>query len=362
VSKRKEKMTKNLLDIYSDYLIAQNKYATSTGLSDLLDGKISHDKITGFLNKNNFTSKDLWSYVKTKIREIQQEKGGILIIDDFIQEKPYTDENEITAWYYSHAKHRSIKGVNIISSMIRYNDTAFPINYEIIKKDISISCNIKTKQIKRKSSISKNEPLRSMLSQIEKNNIFYDYVLADVWYGSKKNMSFIHNKLNKKFIFGIKANRLVWLLDTKGQHQNIKDLNIKEKQKMIVTLKDLSFPVALIKKTFINEDQSTGTLYLVTNDLNLDADQIYTIYQKRWIIEDYHKSTKQNASLAKSPTKVIRSQSNHIFASIIAYCKLEFLKLKTSLNHFALKYSLLVKANRACFIELNNLQKKINFA
>lgn len=131
---------------------------------------------------------------------------------------------------------------------------------------------------------------------------------------------------------------------------------------MIVTLKDLSFPVALIKKTFINEDQSTGTLYLVTNDLNLDADQIYTIYQKRWIIEDYHKSTKQNASLAKSPTKVIRSQSNHIFASIIAYCKLEFLKLKTSLNHFALKYSLLVKANRACFIELNNLQKKINFA
>ena len=41
-------MNKKLLDIYSDYLIAQNQYATATGLSDLLDGQISHDKITRF--------------------------------------------------------------------------------------------------------------------------------------------------------------------------------------------------------------------------------------------------------------------------------------------------------------------------
>ncbi len=44
-------MNKQLLDIYSDYLIAQNQYATATGLSDLLEGQISHDKITRFLNK-----------------------------------------------------------------------------------------------------------------------------------------------------------------------------------------------------------------------------------------------------------------------------------------------------------------------
>ena len=39
-------MRNKLLDIYSDYLICQNKYATATGLSDLLSGDISHDKIT----------------------------------------------------------------------------------------------------------------------------------------------------------------------------------------------------------------------------------------------------------------------------------------------------------------------------
>ena len=51
-------MDKKLLDIYSDYLIAQNHYATATGLSELLDGQISHDKITRFLNSKETTSKD----------------------------------------------------------------------------------------------------------------------------------------------------------------------------------------------------------------------------------------------------------------------------------------------------------------
>jgi hypothetical protein len=40
----------NLLGLYTDYTIIQNKYATSTWLSDLVNGSISHDKITRFLN------------------------------------------------------------------------------------------------------------------------------------------------------------------------------------------------------------------------------------------------------------------------------------------------------------------------
>ncbi len=66
---------------------------------------------------------------------------------------------------------------------------------------------------------------------------------------------------------------------------------------------------------------------------------------------------KQNASLAKSPTKKVISQSNHIFASIIAFCKLEILQLKTCMNHFALKYKLILRANQAAMIELQNLRK-----
>ncbi len=84
---------------------------------------------------------------------------------------------------------------------------------------------------------------------------------------------------------------------------------------------------------------------------------MYEIYQKRWRIEEYHKSIKENTSLAKSPTKKMRSQANHIFASIVAFCKLEIIKVATATNHFAIKYKLLVAANIASMNELINLRK-----
>ena len=343
-----------ILDIYSDYLIAQNQYATAVGLSDLLQGQMSHDKVTRFLNSEEFTSRDLWEYVKPDLRKIEESKGGVLIIDDTIEEKTYTDENEIICWHYSHSKGRCVKGINLLSCLARYGDVAFPIGYELVRKDV-LFCDVATKKVNRQSSISKNEMFRSVIAQAITNNVKFEYILADTWFGAKKNMEFVHYDVKKKFIFGIKANRLIALSveeAKKGQYQNLSTLPIKDGEKRIVWLKDLSFPVALIMKVFKNEDGSTGTLYLVTNDLESSADRIYEVYQKRWRIEEYHKSIKQNASLEKSPTKVVRSQKNHIFSSIIAYCKLEFLKIKTSLSHFGMKYMLLMKANRAAFLEL----------
>lgn len=349
-------MNKKLLDIYSDYLIAQNQYATATGLSDLLDGQISHDKITRFLNSQVSSSKELWEYIKPEIRRCEQTVGGVLILDDTIEDKTYTDENEIVCWHYSHAKGRCIKGINLLSCLVRYGDIALPIAYEPICKDLIFS-DIATRKIKRRSSVTKNQIFQSIIAQAVTNEVKFDYVLADNWFGAKKNMEFIHYDMKKKFIIGIKSNRLIALSDEgkKGQYQNLNTLHLKDGEKRIAWLKDISFPVALITKIFKNEDGSTGILYLVTNDLESSSDRIYEVYQKRWRIEEYHKSIKQNASLEKSPTKVARSQKNHIFASIIAYCKLEFLRTKTSLNHFALKYKLLVKANQMAFQELNKL-------
>ncbi|QGP57206.1 hypothetical protein PsalSR1_04695 (plasmid) [Piscirickettsia salmonis] len=43
----------NLADIYTDYLIAQNKHATATGLADLMPDELSHDQITRLLNKTH---------------------------------------------------------------------------------------------------------------------------------------------------------------------------------------------------------------------------------------------------------------------------------------------------------------------
>ena len=97
-------------------------------------------------------------------------------------------------------------------------------------------------------------------------------------------------------------------------------------------------------------------LDFVTNDLNIDGEKILEIYKRRWLIEEYHKSVKQNSSFEKSPTKTVKSQSNYIFYSIVGFCKLELLKIKTATNHFALKAKMALKANIAAKDELVRLK------
>ncbi|MCX6995451.1 MAG: hypothetical protein NTY13_06630 [Chlamydiae bacterium] len=112
----------------------------------------------------------------------------------------------MVSWHFSHAKGRCVKGINILSGLIRYGDMALPIGYEVIKKDLYF-CDIKTKKEKRQSSTTKNQHLRALVAQAVENGVLFDYVLADNWFGAKDNMEFIHYGLKKFFVFGIKTNR-----------------------------------------------------------------------------------------------------------------------------------------------------------
>ena len=118
----------------------------------------------------------------------------------------------------------------------------------------------------------------------------------------------------------------------------------------------MDFPLLLCKQVFTNRDGSQGILYLVSSDLNLSDSQMQRIYQKRWKVEVYHKSLKSNASFAKSPTKTIRTQSNHFFACLWAYVKLEQLRVKTKMNHFAMKTKIYQKPLLSAFEQLQELK------
>ena len=83
-----------------------------------------------------------------------------------------------------------------------------------------------------------------------------------------------------------------------------------------IYLEGVKFPLSLIKQIFVNEDDTIDVLYLVTSNLTITYKQITTIYRKRWKVEEYHKSLKQNVRLSKSPTRKIDSQANHFFASL----------------------------------------------
>jgi IS4 transposase len=156
----------------------------------------------------------------------------------------------------------------------------------------------------------------------------------------------------------LKGNRKVALsVDAKqqGRYQRVDTLELEPMKPVTVYLEGVAFALLLIKQVFTNEDGSTGIQYLVTSDTTLDGNGIAAIYQKRWNVEPYHKSLKQNASLEKSPTKTVTTQTNHFFAALCAYNKLELLKGNTKLNHFALKSKLYVRAIQSAYAALREL-------
>jgi hypothetical protein len=349
-------MKKDILELYSDYLLSSFGYTTATGLSDLLDKQIGHDKITDFLSGSDFSSGDLWLLVKETVRSVES-YDSVLIFDDTVEEKQWTDENEIITWHYDHCKNRSVKGVNILNCLYNSQNISIPVAYEIIRKPV-LFCDPESGRIRRKSRITKNEMLRDMLRVCLCNRLLFRYVLTDNWFSSKETMNFIKAGLSKDFVMAIKSNRTVALsLEDKknGHFVQAAKLDLKSDTIQSVYIKGIDFPCLLCKQVFKNQDGSTGVLYLVSSDTDLTYDRMTTIYQKRWSIEVFHKSLKSNASLSKSPTRTERTQSNHFFASIYSFFKLEKLKIRHNLNHFALRTKLYMNALKASFQKLQEL-------
>ena len=346
-----------LLDLYSDYLISSFGQTTATGLANLLQGGISHDQVTRFLASQPHTSADLWKIAKPFVRRIQSDQAA-MIVDDSISEKPYTDENDIICWHYDHSHQRTVKGINFLTVLYHSQGFSLPVGFALIAKTEHY-VDKKDGKEKRRSPTSKNEHYRALLEQAVQNQIPFRYVLNDVWYSAAENMMFIRHTLGKDFIMPLKTNRKVALSladKQQGRYVRVDTLELELNELTTIYLEGVDFPILLVKQVFVNEDGSTGILYLVTSDTTLSYDAITTLYQKRWNVEPYHKSLKQNASLEKSPTQTVTSQTNHFFAAVCAFIKLEMLKGTAQLNHFALKTKLYVNALQVAFSTLRELQ------
>ncbi len=349
-------MDKGQLELYTDYLISNYGYATATGLSAMVNGEVSHDKITRFLSEREYTSKDLWLEVKRAVRQIEGD-DGVLIFDDTISEKMWTDENEVVCWHYDHSKGRTVKGINLLNALYHSGEVSIPVAFEVIRKPLCF-CDVKTRQLKRASLVTKNEQMRDMMAVCVANQLKFRYVLMDSWYAARENFEFIV-KRKKHFIAALKENRLVALNEAdkkQGRYQRIESVSLLEKQAVRGWLKGYENEVLLVRQVFTNKDGSTGLLNLVCSDLTLDGEQVRTIYHKRWNVEVFHKSLKSNADLAKSPTQTVTTQSNHVFMSIVAVFKLACLKMQHQLNHFALRAKLLMTATRHAYAQLQALR------
>lgn len=354
-----------MLDIYTDYLISSFGQTTATGLSRLLDGQISHDAVTRFLSSEPKRSADLWRVVKPILRLVESPDGAVIvddsiavIVDDSIEEKPDTDENELVSWHYDHSKDRTVKGVNFLTAAYETQGICLPVAFDLVTKTVTY-VDKKTGKEKRKSATTKNERFRMLLRVCQHNQVQFRYVLNDLWFASSENMVFVKRDLRREFVMPLKDNRKLALsLEDKqqGRYRAVSTLELPSGVTRQIWLEAVDFPLLITKEVFTNEDGSTGTRYLVTSDLTLDYDRTTELFQRRWSIEVYHKSLKQNASLEKSPTRTETTQRNHLFSSICAYVKLERMKLSTGIGHFTLKSKIYLSALKAAYAELVKLR------
>ena len=256
-------------------------------------------------------------------------------------------------WHFDHCSGRAVRGINLLNALYHCNGTSVPVAFALVKKPFEY-CDIKTRQIKRKSEATKNELMREMIETCLRNALKFRFVLMDSWFSSEENFDFITSK-DRHFIAALKNNRLVALSEEdrkKKRFVHVDELNFTEHTAMQGWLKGYAKAVRLIRQVFTNKDGSTGILHLACSDLTCDYDEITTTYKKRWKVEVFHKSLKSNANLAKSPTRTLRTQSNHVFMAIYATFKLECLSISNKLNPFALCRKLLINASRSAYAQL----------
>src|SRR6476659_1647668 len=177
-----------IADLYCDYLLASFGATTARGLSELLEGEISHDQVTRYLAGTKKTASDLWRTVKALVRDVQSE-AGVLIIDDSIEEKPYTDENDIVCWHYDHSKDRMLKGINFLTALYNSQGVSVPVGFHLVAKTEKYT-DPKTQKEKRRSPVSKNAVCQELIKQAVRNRIPFRFVLFDGWFAAADTMVF----------------------------------------------------------------------------------------------------------------------------------------------------------------------------
>mgnify|MGYP000087686547 FL=1 len=344
------------LDAYTDFLISSNGPATATNLSRLHQGAISHDQVTRWLASDYLDSKKVWAHAKPLIKNDLSTKTAqdfaVLIVDDSLLEKPHTDPNAMVARYWDHCSNTYVKAVNFMSLLYQTSGLCVPIAVQFIEKTEEVF-DSKTMKFKFVSAFTKNEYLQQMLA-VAQQQLDYEFLLGDTWYSSTQNMNCVLG-LKHQFIFALETSRTAACSEAErqqGKFVRLDALAFVDQVPLRVFLRSVKQAVLVVKQVFTNKDGSQGVLYLVCSDTGLSYEQITTIYQRRWKVEEYHKSLKQNASMGNSPTRTMETQANHLFASVLAFIKLEALRIKLTLNQFKIKALLYIAGLKASYQEL----------
>ena len=363
-------MTKPMIDLYTDFLLTSTKQTSATRLSTILDGVVSHDKITRELSSQALNHDDFWKIIKPTIRQVEEDTASIAL-DDFLLEKPDSQENSTIGFYYDHKTGKTIKGTNVVDAAYITSKARIPLDFEVVIKDMIPSWNFERGDWYREQTKTKHEIAQEILKRAVKHQVKFKTVLLDTWFSSSETLNIIKHDLHKEFIAALKCNQKVKLLESKELMQGVRHdkkgfvqielLALQAGKAYLARVEGVKGDVLLTRQVFQNEDGSQGVLFLVASESGLTGEAVNAGYHLRWQVEEQHKSGKQNVMMGKGTASWVFGRLNHIFCAFVALVKLEQLRLKCKLNHFALKERLYLSALRASMECLSELRASNEF-
>lgn len=165
-------------------------------------------------------------------------------------------------------------------------------------------------------SENKNQMLRKMLKRAIRGALSFTHVIADSWFGNKKNIKTVVS-LGLVGIFRMRRGNLQYLLN--GNPYTAAELYAFVKRRMrklkvspwktysLTVLLNLSddkdnpdfLPVKLLFSAPIRQRGKETWAVFLSTDVNLAAEEILEVYSLRWSIEVYFKEIKQNLGFLK---------------------------------------------------------------
>lgn len=315
-------------DIYTSYLLSDPQYTSCTRLSEIM-GTISHDSVNRFLEREEFEPKDLYDEEKGKIELI----GGVLSVDDSVIDKPYSNPSKTAFidWFWSGKHKRTVKGISLVT--LFYTDihgVSVPVNFRIVDKQ---------------SGKTKNDYFKEMLMEVLSWGLKPAWVTGDSWYSSLENLKFIR-KQQLNFMFGIENNRIVSQI--RGQYiqiQKFEDWSLEDSATLY--LKDYGMVKVfrqLYKKSYRYYIMSTANLENLESVTVVDFNRTHDAH---WSIERFHRAIKQVCNIERFQVRNEKPIKNHIFCSIKAFVKLEFMRVNKEILHwYEVKRDLYIKVIR----------------
>ena len=159
--------------------------------------------------------------------------------------------------------------------------------FELVETPIQY-CDIETRQLKRRSEVTKNELMRERFDTCIRHDLKFCFVRMDSWFSATGNFEFSRER--KAFYCSSEGQSMDRLdrnrLDRRGPEQQALGAcrygNCGADRGARLTQELCERSPCGAAQVFTNKDRSAGRLHLVCSDLTCGYDAIATTYNKRW--------------------------------------------------------------------------------